>query len=790
MTILTASSCKIVQEHVSPQKKVRRRKNVGGEAFAKPKRLIKPTEKVLQSSFRHLFEVSNKQDENSCDSPDVDVGSANQSYRDSEKTIAEQLFEKESSDLDNKENRVDESMNRSRHPSIKVIQSTQHRKFFDTRRQDQVHHVSLNKKVLVSLKKMSKNDIENVRKSLRNDMDAVVTEEANKDKVPVHKKIVRAKKKNKEVKEKPEQLPPKPVQKASDRIPKYKLELVNANKSGMLEINQSNEDIYAFTPSQNDSGSTIKRRDSYIQGLIERTKKQKRPKKVKKVVKSDKKNKNQSKISKKKILERIEETPVRDDIQVLDHENSIEKTRKQRHDHTVDNTLREPLVQNAPNRSNVNKSVRFSLEESIDQEIHADSMVSVNKMLSIRDNSMMPPPIVTPPISGNSNIIGRRNIIINPIPSTSTGGWTTPSNKSNVSNPLMSHSINRSVNVFSNRNHERTRNSSMRSNVTRRRPAIKPKSPWRIDPEMRTPRTEYFSLSKDMLPSYTSDTIIRDEIPHISLDRNGDQSSLNSSDIENMAPVNTKITKEVLGMQQTVNKKKRSPLKPLDVREVLRQKHAPVTESPLTKHSFSRTEVENVPRVEVLSNVTLSNQQYRLMDGRLVREPIEQENRMVMTANKSMEYDRSNYFGFEDIDDSIINDEALPERELTISDLKEKLRELKYVGPLEKSQSIITEMPILFKSPIKQTNNLQTMFGTKMNKDNISTPLTIQKDQKQLQRYISSSDEEISDIENDSNKQKNNEDNGRIALFDDPEDIWKVNKEAKVTAFKFFKSFF
>lgn len=552
---------------------------------------------------------------------------------------------------------------------------------------------------------------------------------------------------------------PKPVPKDVDVVPKYRQELEKQEVASRTLRRKGSalgdDDIYNFHPSQEVVDEPAEQDDSYIKTLIERLKKRK---------------KRAKKVEGKKTSEEAVET--------LGH-----TTRVQNKTEAVMKRIRERLSEKHPTRSSLRKSgpeldssnqrektVTFELpdiSESLAQEnVPLAKSPSTNIqhgsiILSpaSRDISMLPP--MTSPVVDSPNLSSNR-IIRDPVPGTSTGGWTTsgthstPNQRPSNSRPFLNTSFNRSP-------HQSTLNRSINSAT----------SPWRVNDEPRVPRTKYFSFSKDLLPSYSSDVIVQDTIPFVPdrVSTSADH-SLNHSDAENVAPGPRLRRSET----KTAPEKERVPLSALEVLP-MSEKHQPVTQSPLVRHSVTAglRQMETQLRIQIISNVTVTGQRYRLSGDRLVVQQEQQLNSSEsdFSANSNV----SDCFGF-DMSSAIDDEKDIPETEISVTDLKEKLQQLKQVLPLEKSVSQNIEMPVLFKSPVKQTNTLKTMFES-----NVSTQVQQKKSEATFNGDSSdSSDFEISDP---SKLKEVQSENGRIKLFDDPEDL-RVKQVPVVSTLKSF----
>lgn len=536
---------------------------------------------------------------------------------------------------------------------------------------------------------------------------------------------------------------PKPVPKNLEVVPKYRQELQRRNlrRQGSAA---GDDDIYNFHPSQ-EIVDEPKEDDSYIKNLIQRLKKRKKPGRKKKVDKATEpaqveKQPNRMEIAVEKIRQRItEKQPTRSSLRKSVNDPNMSKSHeKSVHFHDIPEvvsfeTENVPLAKSPSMQNMQNKSFSVS-----------------------RDISMLPP--ITSP--------SPNRVIRDPVPGTSTGGWTSQTHS--TPNPRINHriSLNSSIN--------RSSFNRSRENV----PINSSNSPWRVN-EDRVPRTKYFSLSnKDLLPTYSSDIIDHDPIPFVP-DRSNEV--LNNSDAENAGPRRTLRARKTHG--------DRIPLAPLEIREIPQEKHQPTTESPLVRHSLTQKDVQNQahrPQIQIISDIPVGNR-YRLSGDRLVLQPQENPDFFSDDSNMSVTSNVSDCFGF---DVSCVDDE-LPDEEFTQTNLKEKLKELKKIFPLEKSVSHEVEMPVLFKSPVKQTNTLKTYLEA-------NTPKQPKKSSEKTERpsetsfvQDSSDDSDIEVTDISSNKVSDvNEQHPEISvkLFDDPEDL-RV-KQAPVVSTFFLVIFF
>lgn len=550
---------------------------------------------------------------------------------------------------------------------------------------------------------------------------------------------------------------PKPVPKDIESVPKYRQEVEKAQQSSRTLRRQGSavgdDDIYNFHPSQEVTDEP-EQDDSYIKVLIERLKKRKKPQKKRKV---NKKDTNLEQASKKGDEEDVE--PVQVAIQKTPEANKAESVMERiRKRLSEKNTSRSILRKSGPDNNDSShhheKTVTFELSDAvaIESVVYPENVPSAKspstnvQRRSIisspasRDISMLPP--MTSPLENSPNLTSSR-IIRDPIPGTSTGGWT-PSGSSRIhSTPNPQRFIPSRV---SGSPAQRSPNQSINS----------PTSPWRVNEEARVPRTTYFSLSKDLLPSYSSDVIVQDTIPFVA-DRSStgtSHHSLNHSDAENVAPGPRRLP---AGKTAPVG---RVPLGAIEVTEFypMPNKHTPVTQSPLIRHSITQRQLERQAQqtrtpIQIISNVPVTGPQYRLSGDRLVMQSPDAQS--PDNSSDSANSNVSDCFGF-DVSASI---DDIPEREISVTDLKEKLHNLKQVFPLEKSVSQDVEMPPLFKSPAKQTNTLKTMFETEHQK----------KEQEQEQTRDDSSDS--NDIEISDPSKFTKEIRPSVKLFDDPDEL-------------------
>uniref|UniRef100_A0A336M7L5 CSON011626 protein n=1 Tax=Culicoides sonorensis TaxID=179676 RepID=A0A336M7L5_CULSO len=652
-------------------------------------------------------------------------------------------------------------------PTLKALNSPMHRKFFATPRietciEDPVSkHVKLNKKgepvVEVPSRKVF---TEAQTKSKRNKKNPdILIEDAKRMPAPVVPvKKTRVKRAVRLYSE------PKPVPKNVETVPKYRQELEQQkNVSRTLQRSDSamgDDDIYNFHPSQ-EIIEEPQKEDSYIKELIVKLKKRKKPVRRRKNVNRKNHEKEQELVTNEPTVIEIQEEP----------KNKVDSVMERIRKRFNEKNSRQP--ESGPRESTNRKSVTFQLEnDSLVQDFNqenvplAHSSVILNRSTNIQNKSvatpeisMMLPPIITPELNNSSRGI------CDPVPGTSTGGWTTPGQKSKTAqhaktphrmtfNRTLSHSVLQS-----------SANRSINS----------PNSPWRVNEEANVPRTKYFCLSKDLLPSYSSDVIVKDTIPFVP-DRNStameNNSFHNSSDAENIAP-------DPVGKSAIVRPMaKRVPLGAIEISDVIRtpekHHHQPLLQSPLVRHSITNDQIQaqqkrKRPQIEIISNVPVAGQRYRLTGDRLVIESTNKSHDSSNDQSGSGTSDVSDCFGF-DISATI---DEIPEEEVSQSDLKEKLKRLKHVFPLEKSVSQDVEMPVLFKSPMKQTNTLRDMFDL-----NVSAKKTKNKESEQKpdeQTNISSDSDSDERVQNISSKDEGTSvtqtESIPIKLFDDPEDV-------------------
>ncbi|XP_063704898.1 protein dalmatian [Culicoides brevitarsis] len=551
---------------------------------------------------------------------------------------------------------------------------------------------------------------------------------------------------------------PKPVPKVTEAVPKYRLELEKER-----EIREGSgfgdDDIYNFHPSQ-ESIEAPEENDSYIKDLIKKLKKRRKP------------GPKRGKITKKIAKEDEKEAPSEQKTKV---ESVMDRIRQKISEKTPSRTNLRPEIHATPHE----KTVSFALPDvSVSENVPSAkktpaSHVTVrDKTIGIspisRDSSMLPLPMSSPMLNRSPNINPKRSsmllppsmaspsprIIRNPVPGTSTGGWT----------PSGSNAIRSSNHSTPN---QRLSRSIVESSVNKS--INSPQSPWRVNDEARIPRTKYFSLSKDMLPTYSSDVIVRDTIPFVPED-GATNDSLNNSNAENVAPPEkrTPATKS--------HPAKRVPLGAIDVTDLypaaMPEKHKPVTQSPLVRHSLTPRQLEKPPeqkrktQIQIISDVPVTGPQYQLQGNRLIRPEMpdidEDSNDSCCSANSNV----SECFGFDVSTPPDEDLEVIPA--VSDKDLKEKLKKLKEVFPLEKSVSQDVDMPVLFKSPMKQTNTLKTMLEAKTPKQRK------EESPKAAVRVVdSSSDSEVEEASKKMEEEKTETENDaiNIKLFDDPEPL-------------------
>uniref|UniRef100_A0A336M6M9 CSON012654 protein n=1 Tax=Culicoides sonorensis TaxID=179676 RepID=A0A336M6M9_CULSO len=653
-------------------------------------------------------------------------------------------------------------------PTLKALNSPMHRKFFATPRietciEDPLSkHVKLNKKGEPVVEVPSRKVLTEAQtKSKKNKKNPEISKDDAKRMpapvVPVKKtRVKRAVRLYSE---------PKPVPKNVETVPKYRQELEQQEKiTKTLQRSDSamgDDDIYNFHPSQ-EIIEEPQKEDSYIKELIVKLKKRKKPIRRRKNVKTKNHEKEQELVTnnEQSVIE-IQDEP----------KNKVDSVMERIRKRLSEKNPRHPV--SGPRESTNRKSVTFQIEnESLVQDFNqenvplAHSSVILNRSTNIQNKSvatpeisMMLPPIVTPELNNSSRVI------CDPVPGTSTGGWTTPGQKT-AQHAKTPHKMK----------FNRTLNQSVLQSSANRS-INSPNSPWRVNEEANVPRTKYFCLSKDLLPSYSSDVIVKDTIPFVpdrnstAMESNANNSFHNSSDAENIAP--DPVDKSAI-VRPTA---KRVPLGAIEISDVIatpeKHHHQPLLQSPLVRHSITNDQIQaqqrKRPQIEIISNVPVAGQRYRLTGDRLVVEPTNKSHDSSNDQSCSGTSDVSDCFGF-DISATI---DEIPEEEVSQSDLKEKLKRLKHVFPLEKSVSQDVEMPVLFKSPMKQTNTLRDMFDLNMSAKKTKNKESEQKsdDQKNISSE-SDSDERVQDISTkDEGTTVTQTESIPIKLFDDPEDV-------------------
>lgn len=518
--------------------------------------------------------------------------------------------------------------------------------------------------------------------------------------------------------------------------------VLDDNDNSTVDKSSSTEDVYEFLPSQVTEMDELPKDNSYVQNLIEKFKKERQTKrnlkpkkkpltaKNKEVIKSNltsmknlvtnvkdppKLNKIEQgrenirkRLSTNKSVDKVDGAPeaiptVQIMAEVQETVTSFENVPKLNKIEQIMNKIRERLAAKEKNITNsevtpvVENTNHFDNEPMDYQDTNDD-----------HDSSFLPSPPDVSMISPEP-----RSVITNPVPSTSKAMDVDKTPKPNVTrrvitNPVPSTSTGISAPFRRIQIKEQTPN---RTNLN----PVGALSPWRIDHETsHLQYTKYFSFSNDLLPSYSSDVIVQDILPVVRSPEGGDQSEMNNSDMENIAPP------ELPQMKRIEKPAKRTPFQIIELHPTKSSspaaKNTPTRPSPLTTDNRTR----NRPDIQVLSNVTLPTR-FQVVNNRIVQtlEPLNDFAGNVTTTSTAADQtklDVSDCFGF----DTSSDDEITPTKAVRPTDLHKKLQDLRKIALSRSAMSKDDDrnddntdadpVPDLFRSPAKSRDSLRRML--------------------------------------------------------------------------------